>query len=240
MDTSPFGADVWRPALEKFASATRLTVILFDRRAQIVCGPVHPTPLFEAFAHATADPGLFRECAQRCLRQHHRRSTEIVVQSSALAVVGTPLFLNDEIVGAALAGYHLVDFPQAVAIERAAADAGVSPSTLWDVVRREAPVSRARFLIEGELLQVLGETILRETYRTRQYEDTASELREEAAAKDEFLAVLSHELRTPLTPILGWARMLKIGDETSASSGPPRSSSAMRCCNASWSTICSS
>ena len=31
-------------------------------------------------------------------------------------------------------------------------------------------------------------------------------------AKDEFLATLSHELRTPLTAILGWARMLRLGD----------------------------
>ena len=31
-------------------------------------------------------------------------------------------------------------------------------------------------------------------------------------AKDEFLAVISHELRTPLTSILGWARMLRIGE----------------------------
>src|SRR6202171_2681697 len=30
--------------------------------------------------------------------------------------------------------------------------------------------------------------------------------------KDEFLATLSHELRTPLTSILGWARMLSIGN----------------------------
>jgi signal transduction histidine kinase len=31
-------------------------------------------------------------------------------------------------------------------------------------------------------------------------------------AKDEFLAVLSHELRTPLTAIVGWARLLRVGN----------------------------
>lgn len=31
-------------------------------------------------------------------------------------------------------------------------------------------------------------------------------------AKDEFLATLSHELRTPMTAILGWARMLEMGE----------------------------
>ena len=31
-------------------------------------------------------------------------------------------------------------------------------------------------------------------------------------AKDEFLATLSHELRTPMTAIVGWARMLELGE----------------------------
>jgi PAS domain S-box-containing protein len=31
-------------------------------------------------------------------------------------------------------------------------------------------------------------------------------------AKDEFLAILSHELRTPMTAILGWSKMLELGD----------------------------
>jgi PAS domain S-box-containing protein len=31
-------------------------------------------------------------------------------------------------------------------------------------------------------------------------------------AKDDFLATLSHELRTPMTAILGWVRMLRMGD----------------------------
>jgi signal transduction histidine kinase len=37
-------------------------------------------------------------------------------------------------------------------------------------------------------------------------------------AKDEFLAVLSHELRTPLTAVLGWIRMLAVGDLDRAAS----------------------
>ena len=124
MDTSPFSVDVWTPALEKYGSVTRLTIILFDSQGQIVCGPINGTPLFAAFAHASFDPGLFTECAQRCLRRHERRSTVLVARPSGIAVVGTPLLLNDEIVGAAVAGYHLVDFPQSVAVDRIAADAG--------------------------------------------------------------------------------------------------------------------
>jgi CheY-like chemotaxis protein len=58
---------------------------------------------------------------------------------------------------------------------------------------------------------VLGDAVLRENHRARQYEETAAQLRVAAAANDEFVAVLSHELRSPLTPILGWAKMLKTG-----------------------------
>jgi signal transduction histidine kinase/CheY-like chemotaxis protein len=199
MEGSPLDATVWRPALEKYATVTHLTVILYDDDGHIACDPINPTALFEALAHAPSDPGLFQECADRCVSGQQNASTITVAKRSGLAVVGTPLALNGRMVGAAIAGYHLVDFPQTVAIERLAHDSGIAMGPLWDIVQRETPVSRSRFIVEGELLQVLCDTILRET--------------DAAAAKDEFLAVLSHELRTPLTPILGWARMLKLGDD---------------------------
>jgi len=39
-----------------------------------------------------------------------------------------------------------------------------------------------------------------------------SSLREVDRLKDEFIAVIAHELRTPMTSILGWTRMLALGD----------------------------
>jgi len=209
-----FESDIWRPALEKYAGVTHLTVALYDAIGRLVCGPINSTTsLFALFAQYQYDSGLFTKCAQRCLHRTEERSAIVVTNQAGLGVVGTSLVLNGGIVGAAVAGYHLVDFPQSVAMNRLAREAQLPFPRLWEIVRRQTPASKPRIIVQGELLQVLGDALLRETDRTRQYEETAAELRATSAAKDEFLAVLSHELRTPLTPILGWARMLKMGND---------------------------
>jgi signal transduction histidine kinase len=133
-------------------------------------------------------------------------------------VVGTALRLAGEIVGAAVAGYGLTMHPGPREITRLARDYRLAFDHVWAVMRKELPVPRSRLPLHGELLGILGDTLLSEHYRSRQLEEASLRVAQASEAKDKFLAVLSHELRTPLTAILGYARILRIGtlDERAA------------------------
>ena len=209
MNTTRFGSDLWKPTLDKYAEATGLTVELFGADAQVRPGPAHPTPLVALFRECGFDPGLFVECARRCLSQTDVRPVVIISKQHGLTVVGTSLVLEGAVVGAAVAGYALAGFSPVTATQQWAQSAGVPFDRLWNIVRAQAPVPARRLRLHGELLQVLGDALMQANYRTRQYEDAVGELHMAAAAKDEFLAVLSHELRTPLAPIANWANVLK-------------------------------
>jgi signal transduction histidine kinase/CheY-like chemotaxis protein len=204
-----FSPELWTLALQKYGEATGLTVELFGSDEQVVLGPVHSTPLVELFRESGFEPGLFVDCARRCLSQTNARPAVVVAEFHGLTVVGVSLVLEGAIVGAAVAGYALAQFSQVTAVQRWAKSSGVPFDRLWGIVRRQPLAPERRLILHGELLQVLGDALLRENYRTRQYEDTVVQLKAAVAAKDEFMAVLSHELRTPLAPILGWANILK-------------------------------
>ena len=204
-----FSAERWNLALDKFTEATALSVELFDAGGQIILNPPRLSPLDALFREHGFEPGLYAECAARCLRQTAARPALFVAESHGLTVVGTTLPFEGEILGVAVAGYALARFSQVPTVQRWAKQAGVPFDRLWGIVRQQAPLPERRLKVYGELLQVLGDSLLREAYRTRQYKDMADKLKAAAAAKDEFLAVVSHELLSPLTPITGWASVLK-------------------------------
>lgn len=206
-----FDGEAWRQALEQFGAATRtrLTVRVYSPDGEVVCGPVPSTPLFTLFDDCDHAPAILARCARQCLAQRESRPAVVIAPSYGLAVVGTSLLLDGAIIGAAVAGYAVVDFVQPAGIERLARATGVPFKRLWSVALQQQPISQAKLTVQGELLQVLGDTILKENQRTRQLEETAARLEREMSAKDEFFAVLSHELRTPLAPILNWVEVLK-------------------------------
>ncbi len=203
-----FGSDLWKPALEKYTAVTGLSVELFSVDGRVVLAAAHPTALYTLFQEFAYETGLFSECAGLCLRQTGARPA-VITAEKGLTVVGTSLVLDGAIVGAAVAGYALATFSQVGAVQRWAQSAQVPFNRLWDLTRRQPPMPARRLKLCGELLQVLGDALLQENLRTRQYEEAAAKLKAADTAKDDFLAVLSHELRTPLAPILGWASVLK-------------------------------
>lgn len=209
MKKALFSAERWNPALDKYTEATGLSVELFDASGKMILDTPRLSSLNALFREYGFEPGLFAECASRCLRQAAGRPALVVAESHGLTVVGTTLALEGEIVGVGVAGYALAGFAQVSSVQLWAKQAGVPFNRLWHVLRQKAPLPERRLKVYGELLQVLGDSLLREGLRTRQYQDVADELQAVAATKDEFLAVVSHELLSPLTPITGWASVLK-------------------------------
>ncbi|MFB3917347.1 MAG: nitrogen regulation protein NR(II) [Terriglobales bacterium] len=170
-----FSSEVWQAALEKYASAAHLTVNLFDAQERALVGPIHPTPLFQLFKETGYDPGISAECVRRCLAQNHSSRPAIIVsQFHGLTVVGTSLVLEDKTVGVAVGGYAFVDFFQVAEIQRLARQANLPFDRVWQVARRQKPVPQNRLIVLGELLQVLGDAVLREHYRARQYAEAAA------------------------------------------------------------------
>ncbi|MDN5940081.1 MAG: PocR ligand-binding domain-containing protein, partial [Salinisphaera sp.] len=174
---SLFTPKLWDAALEKYALVTHLTVQLFNVDARLVLGPIHPTPVFQLFEKKGYDPGIFPECARRCIAQTDSRQAITVSQVQGLAAVGAPLMLDDKIVGAAVGGYVFQDFIQSSDIQSLARQAGIHFAELWELVRHQPPVPQRRLQVHGELLQVLGDSLLGEHHRARQYEEAAAALR---------------------------------------------------------------
>ncbi len=165
-----FPPDLWETALAKYGTAANLTVQLFDTRERAVLGPLHPTPLYGLFTATRANLRFFTRCARAALVRPHHDFAAQVVQFHGLSAVTAPLVLEGEVVGAAVAGYVFTEFPQVSQIRWLAREAGIAFEALWRVARKQQPVPERRLRVRGELLQTLGEGLLRENLRTRQYQ----------------------------------------------------------------------
>lgn len=165
-----FNSGLWQTALEKYALATNLTIGLYGPDGRAVLGPIHPTPLFQLFEKNGYNPGTLAECVGQCLAQTVDRPALVVSQFRGLSVIGTSLVLDGKIVGAAAAGYAFCDFSQVSEIQGIARQAGIDFEDLWAIARKQPPVPQSRLTVYGELLQVLGDTLLRENDRTRRHQ----------------------------------------------------------------------
>jgi signal transduction histidine kinase len=210
LNATVFQLDRGRAALEKYAAANHLTVQVYGADGRLVAEAVNRTPLFDLFTQGH-DPGLFATCARQCLSQSGPGPPVVIEEQYGIAVVGTTLVLGGQIAGAAVAGYALTTHLSYREVVRLARDCRLPIDAVWAVTRKELPVPSSWLSLRGELLGIIGNTLLSEDYRSRQLEETSLRLAEASETKDRFLAVLSHELRTPLTAILGYAALVRTG-----------------------------
>ena len=186
----------WSQALAKYGAATHLAAAVYGPSRNLIVGPVHSTPLFEAAA-----PGghsMFENCARRCMRE---ADAPVVVEGPGIAVIGSALVVDGKPAGAVVAGYAVTAFPNETTLRHFALEQAVPLSPVWRAVRQQAPLTKARLKVYAELLNALAESLLHENLRTQQFQRAARFLEEENRAKDEFLAMLAHELRNPLAAI---------------------------------------
>jgi signal transduction histidine kinase/ActR/RegA family two-component response regulator len=197
-------------ALEKYAAVTHLSVRVYDRKRHMIAAGSESNRLFKLFSASAREPEFVAKCVEACFAQNNQFSS-VVAHEQGLAVLGAPFTDDGRVMFVAVAAYALTSHIEQLHIRRLARDTGIAYQSLWDVARSELPIPPHRLSLYGELLRVIGDTILSEHSRGRQLEETLARLQAANQAKDEFLAMLSHELRAPLNTMVGWASMLREG-----------------------------
>jgi signal transduction histidine kinase/ActR/RegA family two-component response regulator len=213
-----FRSERGRTALDKFCAVTHLTVRVYAADHGALSEPIHRTQLFEVFARGGSAPAAFID---RLRPSSEGNGIAVLVEESGVATVGTTFRVEGAVVCRAVVGPALVAHMTERDAQQIARASGLPFDAIWMVARKELPIPRQRLVQYGELLQVVGETVLSDSYRSRRLEEALARLETSDRAKDVFLATLSHELRTPLTAIAGWMRILRTGspDATAVAHG---------------------
>jgi hypothetical protein len=189
-DAHVFHTPAGKLALEKYAAVTHLSIRVYDRQRHEIAEHRGDNRLFELFAKAP-DPPIVAKCLERCFAQPDGTACVSIEQEHSLAVVGAPFVLDGEVVCASIAGYALSGHIDQLQLRRLAQNAAVSFDSFWGVVRIEVPVPVHRLQLNGELLKIIGDTVISEHCRAQQLGATLAELESANRSKDEFLATLS-------------------------------------------------
>lgn len=196
MDTDDglFDTGTWQRALDQYGAVTGLTTLVFDRDRRLVCGPRPPTPLFDLLGAHGFIPTTLADCIRDSLAPSAAHPDVTTAHSFGMAVVGASLRLHGHIVGAAVAGYALIDPCQASAMELLAQRAGLPFDQLWQIATQIQPITERRLTMHGQLLNILGETLLTARDRAHKVEEMMGQLEQRVQDRTEELATANRSL----------------------------------------------
>ena len=163
--------DAWGEILATYGRTMRVAVALTDVEGRLL-GKCHNAQPVWNLLHDAA-PGRGTGCPF-CITTHvpctavleafQAGGVVMVRDLAGLIHVAVPLFLGKLHLGAIIAGQVFDRYPEPLPLRRVANEVGVSAQQLWDVARKQRPVSRAVLQTSGDLLCALGQAFLQQRY----------------------------------------------------------------------------
>jgi PAS domain S-box-containing protein len=163
--------DAWGEILTTYGRTMRVAVALTDVHGHLL-GKCHNAQPVWKLLHDAA-PGWAIGCPF-CITTHlpctavakalETGGGVMVRDQAGLIHVAVPLSLGKLHLGAIIAGQVFDRYPEPLPLRRVANEVGVSEQQLWDVARKQRPVSRATLQTSGDLLCALGQAFLQQRY----------------------------------------------------------------------------
>jgi PAS domain S-box-containing protein len=163
--------DAWGEILATYGRTIKVAVALTDPDGHALGKCHNVQPVWKLLHEAGTDwgtgcpfcitPGL------ACTAVADALQTGAVVRVSdqaGLTHVAVPLLLGKQHLGAIIAGQVFDRYPEPIPLRRVAREHAVSAQRLWDVARKQNPVSSAFLQASGDLLRALGHAFLQQRY----------------------------------------------------------------------------
>lgn len=156
---------VWRDALQGYARATKLAVLMVDPNGTAIGTCINPHRLWQVVDTGPSSAAVCQFCvhpASSCQALAEARQSEAITfarDRSGLAHVVVPVRLGEQSLAFLLAGQVFDQFPEQLLLDDLARATGTSPQVLWDIARRDVPVNRLVLQAYGELLGTLAESV---------------------------------------------------------------------------------
>jgi signal transduction histidine kinase len=153
-----------------------------------------------------------------------RRDLVLARDRAGLVHVAVPLVLDDQPLGALLAGQVFDQYPEQLLLEHVATRVGLSPQAVWQMARLEPPVTAATLRVYGRLLATLGQAFLLARYHTlldaqrlealeQRFQERTAALHHEIAVRTAAEAQL-HQARAQLRALMARLESLREAERT--------------------------
>jgi PAS domain S-box-containing protein len=161
----------WDEILTTYARTMRVAVALTDPEGRVLGRCLNAQPAWELVHGAThvRDNGcpfcITTSPSCTAVAEALQTGGTVMVRDQAgLTHVAVPLSLGERHLGAIVAGQVFDQYPEPLPLKRVAREYGISAQQLWDVARKQRPVSSANLQASGDLLCALGHAFLQQRY----------------------------------------------------------------------------